>query len=85
MRQYLAEHLRIVRALPLHFRKSLTGSHGGESFPHEDIPRYLRLYRAGKMTLDELITNRYPLSDINRAIDDLRSGRIAGRCIIDIG
>jgi S-(hydroxymethyl)glutathione dehydrogenase/alcohol dehydrogenase len=73
-----------LATLPLHFRKTLTGSHGGETVPHEDIPRYLRLYQAGKLNLNALITNRYPLSQINQAISDLRSGQIAGRCMIDM-
>lgn len=73
-----------LATLPLHFRKILTGSHGGETVPHEDIPRYLRLYQAGKLNLNALTTNRYPLSDINRAISDLRSGQIVGRCLIDM-
>lgn len=72
----------LLSTLPLHFRKTLTGSHGGETVPHEDIPRYLRLYQAGKLNLSELITNRYTLSEINRAIADLRNGQIAGRCLI---
>ena len=32
-----------IYSLPLHFKKSLTGSHGGGSEPDIDIPRYNRL------------------------------------------
>jgi S-(hydroxymethyl)glutathione dehydrogenase/alcohol dehydrogenase len=73
-----------LATLPLHFRKKLTGSHGGETVPHEDIPRYVRLYQAGKLNLQDLITDRYSLADINRAIADLRAGKVAGRCLIDM-
>lgn len=70
--------------LPLHFEKTLTGSHGGETTPHRDIPRYLKLHAAGKLDLDPLITRRYKLQDINTALDDLRTGKVAGRCMIDL-
>jgi S-(hydroxymethyl)glutathione dehydrogenase / alcohol dehydrogenase len=68
--------------LPLHFGKTVTGSHGGETQPAEDIPRYLRLYQAGKLRLDSLITHQCELADINDAISRLRSGSAAGRCLI---
>jgi len=68
--------------LPLHFDKTLTGSHGGESEPETDIPRYLRLENLGSLELRSLVTDRYPLSKINNAIEDMQSGRISGRCMI---
>ena len=39
-----------------------------------DIPRYIKLYKAGRLKLDELITARYPLEQINEAIASLASG-----------
>ena len=71
-----------IYTLPLHFGKVLTGSHGGESCPERDIPRYVRLLRVGKLRLDGLIGRRYSLADINTAITDMRSGTVAGRCVI---
>lgn len=70
--------------LPLHFEKTITGSHGGECQPEFDIPNYVRLYRAGKLRLESLIGARYRLSEINRALDDLRGGVLAGRAIVRI-
>lgn len=69
--------------LPLHFGKSITGSHGGEAVPEQDIPRYLRLMEAGRLRLDTLVTERYPLEQINTAIARMRSGEAAGRCCLD--
>jgi S-(hydroxymethyl)glutathione dehydrogenase / alcohol dehydrogenase len=63
-----------IYTLPLHFKKVLTGSHGGSAEPHIDIPRYIRLYRAGKMKLDGLITHEFYLDEINEAIETVRSG-----------
>jgi S-(hydroxymethyl)glutathione dehydrogenase/alcohol dehydrogenase len=71
-----------IYTLPLHFGKILTGSHGGNSNPSTDIPRYIRLYQRGKLQLDELITDRFSLPDINTAIQKMRNGKVAGRCLI---
>lgn len=74
--------LTSLYTLPLHFGKTITGSHGGETMPHEDIPRYLRLMRTGKLDLCPLITERYTLDEINTAIERMRSGEAIGRCLI---
>jgi S-(hydroxymethyl)glutathione dehydrogenase / alcohol dehydrogenase len=68
--------------LPLHFGKSLRGSHGGEAEPHRDIPRYHELYRKGRLDLGNLITQRFPLGKINEAIAAMCDGRVAGRCLV---
>jgi S-(hydroxymethyl)glutathione dehydrogenase/alcohol dehydrogenase len=73
-----------IHSLPLHFGKTLTGSHGGETNPSEDIPRYVRLYQAGKLHLKELITDRFTLADINMAIEKMRAGEISGRGLIEV-
>ncbi|MFN0313423.1 MAG: zinc-binding dehydrogenase [Burkholderiales bacterium] len=69
-------------SLPLHFGKGFSGSHGGEAVPETDIPRYLNLYRNGRLRLRELITERHSLNDINVALERMRSGAIQGRCLI---
>ncbi len=70
-----------IYTLPLHFKKVLTGSHGGSSNPHLEIPRFIRLIESGKMTLDGLITDEFSLDDINKAIDLVRSSE-AGRVVV---
>jgi alcohol dehydrogenase/S-(hydroxymethyl)glutathione dehydrogenase/alcohol dehydrogenase len=74
-----------ISTLPLHFEKRLVGSHGGECRPDIDIPRYVRLVREGRLHLAGLIGTRYPLADVNDAIVDLTSGRLAGRAIVRLG
>lgn len=71
-----------IYSLPLHFGKGLSGSHGGEAIPQTDIPRYYQLFRTGRIQLKNLITNYYPLEKINDALDGVRNGSIAGRCLI---
>ncbi len=79
-----AENKTTLYSLPLHFGKVLTGSHGGETVPEVDIPRYNRLFRQNQLKLDELISKVYKLEEINQAIDDMRNGSLAGRCLIDM-
>ncbi len=71
-----------IYSLPLHFGKLLTGSHGGDTNPTTDIPRYLKLVEAGKLDLSQIITHRFPFAQINLAIDMMRRGEIAGRCVL---
>ena len=70
-----------IYSLPLHFNKVLTGTHGGDAVPDLEIPRYIRLIEANKMTLDGLITHEFALEEINDALDLFRSGE-AGRIIV---
>lgn len=71
-----------IHSLPLHFGKKLTGSHGGETVPEQDIPRYMRMYNQGQLPLKELLTATYSLDDINKALDGMRDGSISGRVLI---
>ena len=61
--------------------KTIKGSWGGESIPERDIPRFVELYRHGKLPLEKLITGRYGLGDVNQALADLDAGT-AGRPIL---
>ena len=74
----------VIYTLPLHFEKVLTGSHGGESHPDYDIPRYARLVQSGRLNLKPLVAKRYSLEEINQAIADMKNGAVAGRCIVDM-
>ena len=73
-----------LHTLPLHFGRVLTGSHGGSARPAADIPRLVRLWRAGRLDLGALVSDRFPLEEINTAIDRMRRGQIAGRCLIEM-
>ena len=50
----------------------MLGSKMGSTRLVTDIPRYISLYQQGRLKLDELITGRYPLDEINQAIADIR-------------
>ena len=54
--------------------RSIRGSYIGSSVPLRDIPRYIDLYRRGKLPVDRLMGERLALDDINRGFDRLASG-----------
>jgi NDMA-dependent alcohol dehydrogenase len=55
--------------------KTLKGLLYGGMNPRASMPMLLSLYRNGNLKLDELITKRYRLDQINEAITDMREGR----------
>jgi NDMA-dependent alcohol dehydrogenase len=64
------------------WNKNLVGTVFGSCNPKADIARLARLYQSGQLQLDEMITKRYRLDDINDAYADLRNGEII-RGVID--
>jgi S-(hydroxymethyl)glutathione dehydrogenase / alcohol dehydrogenase len=47
-----------------------------------DVPRLVDLYRHGRLKLDELITARYPLEQINEAIAAMETGEVLRNVIV---
>jgi Zn-dependent alcohol dehydrogenase len=54
----------------------------GKCRPQIDFPDIINLYEGGKILLEEMITRTYPLNEINKAFDDLLSGRNAKGVIV---
>jgi S-(hydroxymethyl)glutathione dehydrogenase/alcohol dehydrogenase len=81
----LGASVELVNAL--HFfdgqGKSIKATQGGCFQPEKDIPRYIDAYNAGHLDISNIITHRFPLTDINRGIDLVRDGQ-AGRVLITI-
>ncbi|TQK45273.1 S-(hydroxymethyl)glutathione dehydrogenase/alcohol dehydrogenase [Streptomyces sp. SLBN-118] len=57
--------------------KSILGCRYGSSRPQHDIALYAELYRQGRLLLDELVTETYPVEDFAKAADDTHHGRVA--------
>lgn len=55
--------------------QSIVGSCMGDTVLRRDIPYLIALYRQGRLKLDELVTNRFPLSQIGEAIASAKSGQ----------
>jgi NDMA-dependent alcohol dehydrogenase len=62
--------------------KNLCGTLFGSCNPTTEIPALAKLYRDRKLKLEEMITRRYRLEEINEAFDDLLGGRVI-RGVID--
>ena len=54
--------------------KTLMGSYMGSAIPSRDVPRYIGLWRAGRLPVNRLLTSVSPLSEINALLDDLADG-----------
>ncbi len=70
-----------LNTLPLHLGKVLRGSHGGESLPADDIPRYLRMMRDGRFDPRGFVSHRISLAEVNDGIAKMRSGEVI-HCLI---
>jgi S-(hydroxymethyl)glutathione dehydrogenase/alcohol dehydrogenase len=67
------------------YQRRIQGHVFGMSNPLHDIPNLLSLYRDGRIKLDELITRRYSLDEINEGYQDLDEGRIIRGVIVHDG
>ena len=56
-------------------QKRLQGNIFGGGNPLEDIPLLLSMYRAGKLPVDDMVTRRYRLDQINEGYQDMLGGR----------
>lgn len=63
--------------------KRIIASQGGGLDPEKDIPRYVNMWRSGFLKIDGIVTDRFPLSRINDALDLVRSGS-AGRVMLEM-
>jgi alcohol dehydrogenase (nicotinoprotein) len=57
------------------FEKTIKGSLFGSGNPQRDILKMLDLYQAGTLKLDELVTSRYSLEQVNQGYADLVAGK----------
>lgn len=62
--------------------KKIQGSMMGSNRFRVDMPRFIDFYLAGKLHLDEMVSKRIGLSDINEAFVDMKSGTVARSVII---
>ena len=72
-----ADTLVQLPALAFLREKRIQGSMMGGVRLAIDIPHYVELYMQGRLKLDELVSQRLSLAEINRGFDDLRKGEVA--------
>ncbi len=62
--------------------KKITGSYMGSNRFRFDMPKYIEYYLDGRLKLDEMISSRIKLDEINEAFDLMRKGEAARQVII---
>lgn len=55
--------------------RTIVGSYLGSSVPARDIPEYERMWREGRLPVEQLMSATIRLDEINEALDDLHEGR----------
>lgn len=73
---------RLYTAEFAHDGQRILGSKMGSAQPQIDVPRMVGLYRDGRLKLDELVSNRYPLAEINDAIASTKNGDVIRNVIV---
>jgi Zn-dependent alcohol dehydrogenase len=56
--------------------KSILGCRYGSTRPHHDIPLLVSFYKDGRLLLDEMVSQVYPLDQIAQALEDLEHGKL---------
>jgi Zn-dependent alcohol dehydrogenase len=62
--------------------KTLRGSYLGSSVPARDIPRFIALHRAGRLPVEQLLTDRLTLDDLNEGFDRLARAEAVRQAVI---
>lgn len=65
-----------------HDGQRILGSKLGSTRPEIDIPTLLDLYRDGRLKLDELVSGRYPLEQVNEAFASAAHGGVLRNVIV---
>ena len=81
----LPNHAHTMAISPVNLvaeERTLKGSYIGSCVPLRDLPRYIALYRAGKLPVDRLLSDRLRLEDINAGFDRLAEGKAVRQVVV---
>ena len=62
--------------------RSLKGSYMGSCVPSRDIPRYMGLFRDGKLPIDRLTSHQIGLEDLNEGFDRMAEGSVVRQVMV---
>ncbi|MCW5660319.1 MAG: zinc-dependent alcohol dehydrogenase family protein [Burkholderiaceae bacterium] len=62
--------------------RTLKGSYIGTCVPARDLPRFVALYRAGRLPVNQLMSGRLRLDDINEGFDRLHTGEAVRQVVV---
>jgi S-(hydroxymethyl)glutathione dehydrogenase/alcohol dehydrogenase len=71
-----------IPGFELLMEKRLQGSNMGSNRFRVDMPRYIDLYLQGRLKLDELVSQRIALEDVNEGFEAMKSGSVARSVIV---
>ena len=67
--KWAVQHVSLVAE-----ERTVKGSYIGSAVPLRDIPRYMALYRQGRLPVDRLMSDRMSLDEVNAGFDRLAAG-----------
>ena len=62
--------------------KTLKGSYQGSCVPSRDIPKFIEMFHAGQLPVDQLLSDTIKLEEINEGFDRLHKGEVARQVIL---
>lgn len=65
--------------------RTIKGSYMGSAVPSRDIPRYINLFKAGRLPVDKLLSRTRPLDEINDAFDRLDRSEVIRQVLLPHG
>jgi S-(hydroxymethyl)glutathione dehydrogenase/alcohol dehydrogenase len=71
-----------IPGFELLYEKRLQGSNMGSNRFRVDMPRYIDLYMDGRLKLDELVSQRIALTDVNEGFEAMKAGSVARSVIV---
>jgi len=71
-----------IRGIDLLSEKKIQGSMMGSNQFRTDIPNLVRMYLDGRLKLDEMVSARIPLEQVNEGYEALKRGEVARQLIV---
>ena len=62
--------------------RTFRGSYMGSCVPQRDVPRFIDLYRQGRLPIDRLLSERIGLEDLNAGFDRLADGHTVRQVVV---
>jgi alcohol dehydrogenase len=62
--------------------RTIKGSYIGSCVPSRDVPRFVAMFRAGRLPVDQLLSETIGLEDLNSALDRLARGESIRQVIV---
>ena len=69
-------------AMDIFFERKIQGSLMGSNRFRQDVPRFIELYLEGRLKLDELVSARITLDEINEGFTAMKNGDVARSVIV---